>query len=148
MSSVSRPAAYTDGSTYPTYVKRCHGHDTSWTDQARCKGLSSDPKSPWYNAWSTEPKTKHRFGDMVVLGEQLIKVGLDLCMHCPVQWDCATWALNVDEPQGTWGMRFEDLRALREIRNPLALIERARLAEVPVQVAVRRLRSQPRTIRA
>ena len=140
---MSRPAAYTDGSTYPRYVTRSHGHDTDWTEQAKCKGKSGAVDSPWFNAWFIEPNAKQRIGDVMVRGEELIKVALDICMHCPVQWDCTTWALEVEEPQGTWGLPFEDLRWLRKhYTDPAGVIARAEQLSEPVQVFVKRLRAK------
>jgi hypothetical protein len=121
-------------------VTRAHDRDTSWHQDANCRGKSNNPESPWYNAWFTEPKTRHKFGDIWVMGEQLIQVALDLCMHCPVQWQCASWALAVDEPQGTWGMRFEDLHWLKKQKDPQYIIAVANDHSEPVQVVVKALR--------
>lgn len=139
---MSRPAAYTDGSTLPNYVTRSHNVDASWTEDAKCKGLSGATDSPWYNAWFIEPSGKQRIGDAIVRGEELIKVALDICMHCPVQWQCARWALEVEEPQGTWGLPFDDLRWLRRQFGDQAagVIDRAEGLDDPVQVHVKRLR--------
>ena len=45
-----------------------------------------------------------------------------VCQHCPVINDCATWALKTREPYGVWGGMSEDERAtvlgVRSLRYP------------------------------
>lgn len=117
-------------------MTRSHGLDSTWKTEARCAGKSNNPNSPWYDAWFIEPKGKRNLGGAIVRGTELIKVALDICMHCPVQWDCATYALDSNEPQGTWGMAFEDLRWVKKQKNAREIIDTARELGVAVQVAV------------
>jgi WhiB family redox-sensing transcriptional regulator len=46
----------------------------------------------------------------------------EICQHCPVINDCATWALKTREPYGVWGGMSEDERAtvlgVRSLRYP------------------------------
>lgn len=135
-----RSAGFTPGAQPPPYVARAHQFDDSWKTQAVCTGHIKDG-SPFRQAWITDRTTKHTLGSMTITGDTLIDVALTFCRICPAQWDCAIWAIQVEERCGTWAMPIETLLPLqRNQPKAVALIERARAAGTPVQVAVRRTR--------
>jgi hypothetical protein len=143
-----RTAGYTDGATPPSYVTRAYAFDTDWKRQAVCRGHNK-PGSPFKDAWTTDPSTLHIIGEgpdaKVITGQMLIDVALTFCQMCPVQWDCTTWALDVGERIGTWGVAYDDLEWLRHQRVPQRIVDNARSKGVAVQVYVtaRRRRVQP-----
>lgn len=142
-----RNPGYTPGAPYPPYVARAHLYDDSWKDHALCTGHIKEG-SPFRQAWITDPSTKHRLGDQTVLGSTLIDVALTFCAMCPVQWDCATWAVQVRERCGTWAMPYERLEQMQA--NPeraIVIIDRARITGTPVQIAVRNTRRRPQPSR-
>lgn len=78
-----------------------------------------------------------------VLTASLIAMALKICHTCPVQYECVSWCVTVDESAGTWGLRDDDMRwlKLRGTESALAFIAQAKRREQPVQVAVRRARA-------
>lgn len=129
-----RTAGYTDGATPPSYVTRAYHFDVTWQKQALCLGHNK-PGSPFQHAWTTDSDPT------------LIEVALTFCQMCPVQWDCTTWALDVEERTGTWGISYDDLLWLRKRRFPYRLIEEARGRGEAVQVAVSARRHRVRPVR-
>jgi len=119
------------------------GQDDSWKQQALCLGKSNNPNSPFYEAWYTDPWRVHTLHDGTkISGATLTEVALQFCAMCPVQWDCATWAINVEEPYCVWGASHEDIEWLQRKRSTRAAgdIERARREGTAVQVMVRKLK--------
>lgn len=145
-----RTAGYTDGATPPSYVTRAYAYDDEWKRQAVCRGHNK-PGSPFKDAWTTDPATMHIIGEgpaaKVVSGQMLIDIALTFCAMCPVQWDCTTWALEVGERIGTWGVTYDDLLWLRERRDPLRIVETARASGTAVQVAVATRRHRVKPVR-
>jgi hypothetical protein len=142
-----RYAGYTQGAPLPPYVARAHEYDDSWKDHALCTGHIKEG-SPFRKAWITDAGTKHQLGDQTVVGSTLIEVALTFCAMCPVQWDCAVWAINVREPCGTWAMPYEDLeRCKADPEGALTRIARARVTGTSVQVAMRGVRRRTRPTR-
>lgn len=116
--------------------------DRDWMSRGKCRQwvYKDDPEklihrpSPWHVA----NKGVEVAGEMVS-GQELVKVALLICFSCPVQWDCARYAVEGQMKGGTWSMR---ITALRDLQNAgpevaFALIDRARAEGVPMQVAVR-----------
>jgi len=145
-----RTAGYTDGATPPSYVTRAYAFDTEWQREAVCRGHNK-PGSPFKDAWTTEPSSMHILGEgpgaKVVSGQMLIDIALTFCAMCPVQWDCTTWALDVEERIGTWGITYDDLGWLRLQRSPHRIVEAARAKEIPVQVYVASRRHRVKPVR-
>lgn len=141
-----RTAGFTEGATPPSYVTRAYGFDIGWQKQAVCRGHNK-PGSPFQHAWTSEPADKLLVDGQRITGAQLIEIALTFCQMCPVQWDCTTWALDVEERTGTWGIPYEDLVWLRTQRHPYQLIETARARGEAVQVAVTRRRRRIKPVR-
>jgi hypothetical protein len=129
---------YTPGAPLPPYVSRAHNYDDSWKNHALCTGHIKEG-SPFRKAWITDAITMHPIGETVVSGKTLIDVALTFCAMCPVQWDCAIWAIEVRERCGTWGMPYERLeQAQKDPDTWISRINAARVSGTSVQVAVRR----------
>ena len=62
------------------------------------------------------------------------------CSECPVQWECAMWAVRNEEPSGVWGMVVRDLLWLQRFGGGDMVIESAKFHNQPVQVTVRKTR--------
>lgn len=121
----------------PRYMNAAMGVDKTWAEQAMCRRSETSDISV---AWRISEGEEFRIGESVYKASELIALALQICERCPVQWDCARFAIIVGEDACTWGMRLQDLRKLREWDNGLALIEKARAEETPVQQIVRRVK--------
>lgn len=120
------------------YAQRVVGMDSTWMTHAVCRGLDQAKKA-WFTCitrdelWIAGSRTN---------GYEAHKHAVNICFNCPVQWECARWAVEVEEEVGVWGMFPADLGWLQDhAANPLGIIDTARVAEEPVQVAVQRARA-------
>lgn len=86
------------------------------------------------------PGENFKIGDSKYKGEELIQLALQICGRCPVQWDCAEYAITTEQRWGTWAMHIDDLRSIRGRRVGLDIVDRARRSGVPVQMAISRER--------
>lgn len=115
----------------PVYMRRAHGHDNTWRNQARCRLPHPDFTTecrtvtaiPFEQAeeivrrqvWTTDTLGA---ATVVVLGRRLPaaeveQLALIVCNQCPAQWDCVAYALDADETAGTWAIPQTWLEALR-----------------------------------
>lgn len=78
--------------------------DTSWADQANCRG--HDPNLWFPNGGSTWEERKQ------------IRLALDTCRQCPVKGPCLDYALRY-EREGIWGGRTQ--REREALRRHLGL---------------------------
>lgn len=62
------------------------------------------------------------------------------CSECPVQHECAMWALRNEEPTGVWGMTIRDMLWLQRFGGGELIIEFAKAQDVPVAEQVRHTR--------
>jgi Transcription factor WhiB len=134
------PRAYTCG----------HGVPIGWKAEARCgrqrAGMTalSLRKGGEPSFWCVEPFETYRVGNDRVSGAQLLEIALGECSLCPVQWDCASAAVQADEPWGVWGMSFEALEWVKHLPSPETFIRSAERRHKPIQFAVARAqRSEP-----
>lgn len=124
----------------PWAYRKGHGKPIGWKAGARCKAERATvtaPKGGTVSIWLVEDFETYQVGDATISGDQLIGVALTLCALCSAQWDCASFAVAVDEDFGVWGMSLADLLWLRKRGNATEIIERARYEGQPVQYAVR-----------
>jgi len=123
----------------PRYIRVIQDVDQEWMVQGYCR--HDDGKTNV--AWSVRPgETVSLGGSSKYLGSELIAYAEAVCEMCPVQWQCARFAIQTEVGVGTWGMGFELLKWLRESEHePLAAVDAADAEDVPVQVAIRRLRA-------
>lgn len=132
--------------TFPIYVRRAFEADASFAVKGYCRTRDGVIKE----AWTVLPSETLIIDGGRYEGRTLIKMALELCRICPVQWECATFALTMaSEPTyiwGTWGADATSLRWLKK-RGKLGteIIRQAESTSTPVQVAVKLAR---RTARA
>lgn len=118
----------------PLTVQRAAGVDRTFYRDALCR---DDEHAVPRLAWVVEdPKKKYTIGSHIYRGAVLQRLALEVCAHCPVQWDCAAAALEADEQAGIWADTLDNLRALRY--RP-GVIEMARSTGVSIQETVRML---------
>ena len=126
------------------------GHDLpiGWKAEAACSRdrapavPAGGRKGGTPSIWLVDPQERYLFGDTTVRGDQLTEVALGECSMCPVQWDCASFAVMADEPWGTWGMLLDDLEWLKRQTFAETLIRNAEVRGQPVQFAVASQRRQ------
>jgi len=128
---------------------RGHGVPIGWRKEAPCSRRRTKAfttggtrKGGEPSVWLVEPQERYKFGDTTIRGEQLLRVALGQCSLCPVQWDCASAAVEADEPWGIWSMSFEDLEWVKRRSDPEGFIRDAQLRGQPVQFAVAHARQQ------
>lgn len=127
-------SSFDSGTDIPKSMRRARGVSTSWKSKGRCHSASRPAEVPGF-AWTVEAKDK----GPLLLGRPAaawIKMALMVCNNCPVQYECARWAIEVDERWGTWAMPIEELHWLKK-RAHGRIIDAAEDLGVPVQVAVR-----------
>ncbi len=125
-------AAGSLGSQLPSYMKLAKGLDTSWHEDALCR------RSPLgHEAWLTAQSDIRRGSKSeATLLERRSRAKM-MCQICPVQWDCARYAVRGMMQAGTWAMRITFLRDLQKDQPAaLALLDAAEAGGVSVQVAV------------
>lgn len=131
----------------PVYFTKGQNQDRVWKQEGLCRGAASDPTNAFYQAWYAEERKVHVMPDGTrIRGAEMVAVALNTCGMCPAQWDCASWALRVDEDYGTWGMKIGDLKWLKTQPDALDIIEAARAAGEIVQAAVGRARALAGTV--
>jgi len=73
--------------------------DTTWFWQEHGSCQSADP-TLFFHPQNERGSARHR-------REQSAKA---VCARCPVQWECADYAIRAREPYGVWGGMSEDER--------------------------------------
>lgn len=58
---------------------------------------------------------------------------MSFCRACPQQWSCTRWAIEVDEPTGTWGIPFSLLRWLKKQPDALLIVDSAAASHSTVE---------------
>lgn len=124
----------------PLSVQRALSADRSYYDQAACRQrIDGTPKI----AWLAEPKRRYKAGGQTYTGERLIELALLGCSMCPVQWECATTALDADERAGIWGDTLDRLATVRLAPvNHVTFFEMAKSTGVTVQRSIDLLASR------
>lgn len=61
---------------------------------------------------------------------------LPLCRICPQQWSCTRWAIEVDEPTGTWGIAYSLLKWLKKQPDSLMIVDSAAARHATVETHV------------
>ena len=126
---------------FPTYILKVLGKDRSWMDNGACRGHDLARR----NAWTVRPGDAPVLFDGVELDpKELIQAALMICAGCPAQYQCALWAIEVREESGTWGMEHNHLLWLIRQDDSEAVVHQAKVAQEPVQVAVKRTLNERR----
>jgi hypothetical protein len=139
----------------PVYIRRAHGHDRTWREQAQCakpnvvtEWLGQPPlrerdeeiqRRRVWNIDTTGPREVQLLGIKVEAAEVEALACL-ICNSCPAQYDCAIYAIKARESAGTWAMRNDWLRVLqaRGEDEAIAFVEQARTDGVKIQGRVKR----------
>jgi hypothetical protein len=133
-----------DFNAWPVHVKLAFDEDRSWAEEARC----TDSNGKLRFAWTVLANESIELGDSTYDGSSLIALALEYCRVCPVQWECAAFAIHTSpKPEqlwGTWGADMVDLRWLKR-QGPIvadAVLAEASCSQTPVQVAVHSARAE------
>lgn len=118
------------------YALRVAGRDDTWKKRSLCldqpefagsftadeDDMLVDGDNEWVTGYEAQKRVVEQF-----------------CFHCPVQWECARWGVEVNEEVGVYALTVRERRWLINNRaeTALTLIDEARIAGTPVQVAVR-----------
>jgi hypothetical protein len=116
----------------PVHMRKAQGIDRSWVEDARCrKNTDGVPGFAW-----TVVKTDR--GPLLQgrPAEAWITMAVSICKACPVQYDCARFAVQVDERYGTWSMDIRDLSWLKGRDNWNAIVDAAESTSTPIATAV------------
>jgi Transcription factor WhiB len=128
-----------DLDTFPLHVRLAFDVDLTWQAEGKCRNYDGELRV----AWSILPKEEITFGSSTYLGAHLIAIALEYCRVCPVQYDCARYAVQTAPSHtyiwGTWGASMNDLRWLKR-QGSTAIVDDAETHGVPVQVALREAR--------
>ena len=114
----------------PLSVQRAASVPRDFYDDALCRTDTGVVAA----AWTVEPNQRVELHGEWVRGRVLNALALEVCRVCPVQWECATAAIQADEKAGVWG---DTLDRLRKLHHDIEVIALAKSANVSVQDAVR-----------
>jgi hypothetical protein len=133
-----------DFDAWPIHVKLAFDEDRSWAEGAQC----TDANGKLRFAWTVLANETVTLGDSAYSGSELIALALEYCRACPVQWECAAFAIHTapkaEQLWGTWGADMVDLRWLHRPGPAVAdaVIAAASASATPVQVAVHSARDE------
>jgi hypothetical protein len=122
-----------------SYGLRVQGRDRSWMEEGSCQGH----RLVRYKLFTCDEHDEITIAGTQISGLEAQRLAEAICFNCPVQWECARWALDVEEEAGVWSMTMRDMRWLRRRAHPRAIVDQAKANGEPVQVIVRRLRGLP-----
>lgn len=120
------------------YAHRIVVGSRDWVKQAACLDSTDEVRS-FFCCDETDTFT--------ILGQEVrgyaVQQSLvaEWCSACPVQWECARWAIANEMECGVWGMTRRDRRWLERHPNAVGVIDAARRDHVPVGTYVSGLRS-------
>lgn len=123
-------------------IHAADGLDRSWVESSPCRLWAGSLRPTPWQVHKDQRFVEHRDGKKVVMrGDEMIKMALMICATCPVQYDCAAYAVQGLMQAGTWAMGIANLRWMQDnATEPLALIEEARDLSAPVDEFVTALR--------
>jgi hypothetical protein len=135
----------TDGSVddLPRYVRAGFGLDLSWKKNAKCKtqtGLTG-------KAWTTTAAETITVGDEKLPGRKLIQMAVMVCRTCPVQWECARYAIKSEAEIGTWGTEIAKIKMLGAQHNYNELLDAAQECDIPVDDMAKQIQSAKISLR-
>ena len=117
----------------PRYIRAALGLNREWAVQGYCRHADGGRDI----AWRVTPAERVTIGKTKYVGAELIAYAEATCELCPVQWECARFALRSEASVGTWGMSFDDLEWLsKNVDDPVGFIDAADTEDIPVQEAV------------
>lgn len=150
---VTREMTYGDGfELLGRLIVAAHGLDTAFMEQGRCRLPEHFDPITGERIEHKDPLTRKTiwmvdFHDIPEPGKptprELINVALLICHSCPVQYECAHYAVDAEIRSGTYSARLANIKWLQ--RTPLkahALIEEARAAGESVEHYVSPVRAE------
>lgn len=126
-----------DGGKLPTHMRKVEGADRSWVERAKCK-TNTQGGRPGF-AWTVDRRDGRIQG---LKAERWVALAVTICKACDAQYDCARFAIQVEERWHTWGMDIEDLKWLQRRADAGAIIDAAEDVGVPVSDAVVSIRAR------
>lgn len=123
-------------------ITAAFGLDRDWSEKASChpkRYVKASTTIP--SPWQFDPHQKVTFTNAdgvktTIRGRQMIAAALLVCHSCPVQYECATYAVEGKVLAGTWGLGVFDLDWLRKQPNWREIIAEARRLRQPLQKAI------------
>lgn len=133
--NVALPAVSDWADTLREYAQRVAGRDDTWKKHAACgdhpefQGSFVAREDEWLvdgdNQWVSGYEAQKRVVEQI-------------CVDCPVQWECARWGVEVREEVGVYAITPRERWWLIGLGDrALTIIDQARITSTPVQVAVR-----------
>lgn len=122
-------------------IHAADGLDRSWVESSPCRLWAGSLRPTPWQVHKDQRFVEHRDGKKVVMrGDEMIKMALMICATCPVQYDCAAYAVQGLMQAGTWSMGIANLRWLQGQEGALDLVAEARELAVAVDEFVTALR--------
>lgn len=122
-------------------IHAADGLDRSWVESSPCRLWAGSLRPTPWQVHKDQRFVEHRDGKKVVMrGDEMIKMALMICATCPVQYDCAAYAVEGLMQAGTWSMGIANLRWLQGQEGALDLVAEARELAVAVDEFVTALR--------
>ncbi len=129
--------------TLSPLIRAAMGLDRSWSSDGSCRhhpeGVLPTGATWWHGETASvgarlQPKLK--------LKAEMAAAALLVCQGCPVQYECATYAVEGSMQAGIWGVSSQNREWLQRLNPTLAvaLIDEARTKAVPVEVHIRAAR--------
>ena len=122
-------------------IHAADGLDRSWVESSPCRLWAGSLRPTPWQVHKDQRFVEERDGKKVVMrGDEMIKMALMICATCPVQYDCAAYAVEGLMQAGTWSMGIANLRWLQGQEGALDLVAEARELAVAVDEFVTALR--------
>lgn len=122
-------------------IHAADGLDRSWVESSPCRLWAGSLRPTPWQVHKDQRFVEERDGKKVVMrGDEMIKMALMICATCPVQYDCAAYAVQGLMQAGTWSMGIANLRWLQGQEGALDLVAEARELAVAVDEFVTALR--------
>lgn len=133
-------------------IRRLQAAQPDWVRRARCTGTSMDEvgddtvnrtRSMWWRVGRNDSVDVEIDGSSVrVTAASMVRCALLVCQMCPVQWECAEFAIEGDEAF-TWAASETDRRWFAEnVADWREQLAQARSEGLPVQQLISRTRQE------
>lgn len=124
---MTRELTYGDGfELLGRLITAAHGLDDSFMAEGRCAlpehrdPITGDRISPFADKITRKTIWQVDFNDSPVKGQasprELIQVALMICHSCPVQYECAHYAVEAEIQAGTWSARLSNVKWMQRSR--------------------------------
>jgi hypothetical protein len=120
------------GDRWPAYIRLAWELDDSFMQHGNCRPSRRGPVAQ--RAWIMEK------GD-ADYSYAAQKNALAQCHLCPVQWECATWAIKAEQKFHIWADTPANRKALAGRPDWEMLIAAAAVKALPVQIVARRIKA-------